>query len=103
MTRGISTETSYVGLGVTVAALLVMSLLAWLKRRTARATNNRALAADAIQSATCAFLTAFGLVGLAINAVFHIPWMDSIAALAMLPLFIIEGRRSSRADGCASG
>jgi len=31
------------------------------------------------------------LVGLAVNAVFHIAWMDSLAALVAVPLLIQEG------------
>jgi hypothetical protein len=58
-------------------ALIVMPLLAWGKRRTAHATNNsHALAADAVQSATCAYLAVLTLAGLAINAAFHIHWID---------------------------
>ncbi len=61
-------ETSYLGMIVTVAALAVMPILATLKRREARRTNNVALAADAVQSATCAYLALITLAGLAANA-----------------------------------
>jgi hypothetical protein len=56
-----------------------MPILAWAKRRTARLRNNRALAVDAVQSATCAYLAAVTLGGLAINAIWHIHWVDSVA------------------------
>jgi divalent metal cation (Fe/Co/Zn/Cd) transporter len=62
-------ETSCLGIGVTIAALIAMPLLAWFKRREARAANDRALAADAAQSATCAYLAAVTLAGLLIFAV----------------------------------
>ena len=58
-------------MAITVAALFAMPLLAWLKRREARRTHHPALAADAVQSATCAYLAVITLAGLAINAVFH--------------------------------
>lgn len=95
-------ETSRVGIGITVAALLIMPLLAWGKRRIARTTNNRALAADAIESATCAYMAAIALAGLAIHAIFRVPWVDSAAALAILPFLVIEGRRSMRGESCAT-
>lgn len=95
-------ETSCTGVGITAAALLIMPLLAWLKRRTARTTNNRALAADAVESAACAYMAGVALAGLAINAMFHVPWIDSAAALAILPLLIAEGRRSLRGESCAT-
>ena len=96
----IQPETSGLGIGITIAALIVMPLLAWGKRRTAYAIKNRALAADAVQSATCAYLAALTLAGLAINAAFHIHWIDSLAALAALPILIIEGRRAIRGENC---
>jgi divalent metal cation (Fe/Co/Zn/Cd) transporter len=53
-----------------------MPLLVWGKRKAAEATNNRALAADAVQSATCAYLAALTIAGLALNALFDIHWVD---------------------------
>jgi divalent metal cation (Fe/Co/Zn/Cd) transporter len=96
----VRSETSCSGIGITLAALVVMPVLAWLKRRTARTTNNGALAADAVQSATCAYLAAVTLAGLAINAIWHIHWIDSAAALLALPILIIEGRRALRGETC---
>jgi divalent metal cation (Fe/Co/Zn/Cd) transporter len=96
----IQAEASCLGLGITVAALFVMPLLAWGKRKVAKASNNRALAADAVQSATCAYLAALTIAGLGINAFFHIHWVDSAAALAAVPILIVEGRRAKRGEGC---
>lgn len=96
----VKAETSCSGIAVTLAALVVMPLLAWGKRRTARLTNNRALAADAVQSATCAYLAVLTLAGLAINAIWRIHWVDSAAALLALPILIIEGRRALRGESC---
>lgn len=100
LSYGIRPETSCSGMGITIAALIVMPLLAWLKRKTAQTTGNRALAADAVQSATCAYLAATTLIGLGVNAAFHIRWIDSIAALAALPILIVEGRRAIRGKNC---
>jgi divalent metal cation (Fe/Co/Zn/Cd) transporter len=93
-------ETSGLGMAVTALALVAMPLLAALKRRQARAMNNRALAADAAQSATCAYLAAVTLAGLAANALWQIAWVDSAAALAAVPILFIEGRRAWRGEGC---
>jgi divalent metal cation (Fe/Co/Zn/Cd) transporter len=97
---GVVPEASCSGIGITLAALVVMPVLAWAKRRIARTTNNRALAADAVQSATCAYLAALTLAGLAINGLWHIHWVDSVAALLALPILIIEGRRALRDESC---
>ena len=93
-------ETSSVGIGVTALALVVMPGLAWMKRRQARRMNNRALAADATQSATCAYLAGVTLAALLIFALWQIRWVDTVAALAAVPILIVEGRRAWRGEGC---
>lgn len=93
-------ETSGLGIAITVLALIAMPALAWLKRLEARRINNRALAADATQSATCAYLAAVTLAGLLIFAFWHIRWVDTVAALAATPILIIEGRRTWQGEGC---
>ena len=100
LARGSAAGTSCAGIGITIAALIVMPVLAWMKRRTARATDNRALAADAVQSATCAYLAAITLAGLGVNALFHIRWVDSAAALVAIPVLVVEGRKAMRGEGC---
>jgi divalent metal cation (Fe/Co/Zn/Cd) transporter len=93
-------ETSFSGIAITVAALIAMPVLASLKRREARRSNNAALAADAVQSATCAYIALITLTGLAINAAFHIAWFDSIAALAVVPILVKEGRSAWQGHAC---
>lgn len=93
-------EATYLGMGITAIALAVMPALAWLKRRQARVLDNPALAADATQSATCAYLAAVTLAGLAAFAIWHIAWIDTVAALVAVPIVIVEGRRTWRGEGC---
>jgi divalent metal cation (Fe/Co/Zn/Cd) transporter len=93
-------EASCVGMTVTIAALVAMPILAALKRREARRTGNVALAADAVQSATCAYLALVTLAGLAMNAMFHLPWFDSLAALLAIPILIYEGRSAWQGHTC---
>ena len=93
-------ETSVAGIAITIAALVAMPILALLKRREARRTGNVALAADAVQSATCAWLAAITLAGLALHAFFHIAWFDSLAALAATPLLLKEARAAWKGQAC---
>ena len=93
-------ETSRAGIGITVAALIAMPVLASLKRHEARRGRNAALAADALQSATCAYIALITLAGLAVNATFHLPWFDSLAALAAIPFLIQEGRSAWQGHAC---
>ena len=92
--------TSYAGIVITIAALIAMPVLAFLKRREARRSKNAALAADAVQSATCAYLALIALAGLAINAAFHIAWFDPIAALVAVPILVKEGRSAWQGHPC---
>ena len=79
-----------------------MPILATLKRRHARRTGNVALAADAVQSATCAYLALITLAGLALNAAFRIhPWFDPIAALLAVPILLHEANQARRGHTCA--
>ncbi len=98
---GARPEASLAGIGITAAALVVMPVLAWRKRTLARTTGNTALAADAVQSATCAYLAAITLVGLAANALFHVHWVDSVAALIAVPFLVREAKAAMRGEGCA--
>lgn len=97
---GIEPDRSWMGMAVTVAALIVMPLLSRAKKRTATSLGNRALAADAVQSAMCAYLAGITLGGLAINAVFQVRWIDPAAAIGAIPLLWAEGRRVRRGEGC---
>lgn len=93
-------ETSRSGIAITVAALLIMPALAFFKRKLGNASGNRALAADAVQSATCAYLAGITLVGLEANAIFQIHWIDPVAALIVLPILVVEGRNARRGKSC---
>jgi divalent metal cation (Fe/Co/Zn/Cd) transporter len=94
-------DTSCSGIGITIAALIAMPILASLKRREAQRIGNAALAADAVQSATCAYLALIALAGLSINAVFHLPWIDSVAALIAIPVLVREGWSAWQGHACA--
>jgi len=101
LARGSHVESSPLGIAITAIALIGMPTLAWLKRRQARVLNNRALAADAAQSATCAYLAAVTLAGLASFALWRISWVDTVAALAAVPILLVEGRRTWLGLGCS--
>ncbi len=93
-------DTSRLGMCVTIVALTIMPILSRAKRKTANLTGNRALAADAVQSATCAYLAGLTLVGLILNATLHIRWVDPLAALFAIPIIVIEARRALRGEVC---
>lgn len=93
-------KTTYVGIGILIAASLIMPWLAKEKRNLSSATSSAALRADAAQSSVCAYLSLGALVGLGINALWHIRWADPMAALVITPLIIWEGREAIRGRSC---
>jgi divalent metal cation (Fe/Co/Zn/Cd) transporter len=88
------------GIAILVAAAIVMPWLAKEKRRLSGATGSAALRADAAQSALCAYLSLIALAGLATIAIWRVKWADPIAALAVLPLIVWEGREAMRGKAC---
>jgi len=94
-------DSSFLGMAVTAGALLIMPLLAKMKREVATQTGNKALRADAVQSATCAYLAGLTLAGLLIRYIFGIHWIDPLAALLAVPILIVEGKRARNGQTCA--
>jgi divalent metal cation (Fe/Co/Zn/Cd) transporter len=91
---------TFLGIAILVAAAAVMPWLAKEKRRLSGATGSAALRADAAQSALCAYLSLIALAGLAINAIWHVKRADPIAALAIIPLVVWEGREAMLGKAC---
>jgi divalent metal cation (Fe/Co/Zn/Cd) transporter len=100
MAGQVKAERSLLGISITAGALVLMPILAWLKRRKAIETGDRALAADAVQSATCAYLAAITLAALCLQVFFPLRWLDPLAALCAIPILIVEGRRARMGESC---
>jgi divalent metal cation (Fe/Co/Zn/Cd) transporter len=45
-------------------------------------------------------MAAAALAGLIADATLHVRWVDSVAALAVLPLILIEARNAMRGESC---
>jgi divalent metal cation (Fe/Co/Zn/Cd) transporter len=83
-------ESSLVGIAISMAALLVMPWLAVSKRRISKRINSAALAGDAANSLTCAYMAATVLAGLLLNALFRLWWVEYVAALGFLVWLVKE-------------
>jgi divalent metal cation (Fe/Co/Zn/Cd) transporter len=84
-------QRSLVGIGILLAAVVVMPWLASRKRKLAVITSTAALKADATESALCGYVAWIALAGLVVNAIWNKPLADLIAALALTPLILREG------------
>lgn len=93
-------ESSPVGIGLAIASLVVMPLLARAKRRTGNALGSVTVVADSNQTKLCAYLSAILLGGLVLNATVGWWWADPLAALAIAALAVNEGREAWRGETC---
>ena len=96
-------DESIVGIILAALSLVIMPLLVRGKRRVAAAIGSRALAADAMQTALCTWLSAILLAGLLLNALVGWWWADPIAALVMVPIIVREGLEGVRGERCDDG
>lgn len=99
-------EESWAGLGLAVAAVIVMPILWQLKLRVARRIGSAALRADAACSVTCAYMPLVLLAGLALTRAFGWWWADALASLGLLYFVIREGREAleeAKGHACSCG
>jgi len=92
-------ETSPVGIGLAVIAAVAMPILAKAKLQIAGKIASRSLRADAMETITCGYLAWILLAGLALNAVTHWWWVDSVASLGIIPLLVHEGWEAVADEG----
>ena len=81
---GIRPEASLLGVAVALGAVMIMPFLWIQKNRIGKETNCAPLSMDAVQSATCFFMSVALLVGLLVNYLFGISWMDYVATGVIL-------------------
>src|SRR6266702_5549077 len=96
------THESVWGIVIGLVAKIGMPILAAYKSKVATRLNSRALRADAIESITCGYLSIVLMIGLAATWLLGWWWLDSVAALALIPLLIKEGHEAVGA-GCDCG
>jgi divalent metal cation (Fe/Co/Zn/Cd) transporter len=97
-------DRSLVGIGILIAAAVMMPWLANRKRKLAVVTSSAVLKADAAESALCGYMAWIALAGLVVNAIWNKPWADPVAALALTPLILREAWEAAHSPklGCAS-
>jgi divalent metal cation (Fe/Co/Zn/Cd) transporter len=102
LVEGRAPARSLVGIVLAVLSLLVMPLLARLKRRIASRLRSGALEAETRQTETCAWLSAILVIGLGLNAWLGWWWADPAAAIAMVPFIAWEGLQALRGRTCCA-
>src|SRR6266478_1763725 len=95
------THESAWGILIGVVAKIGMPILAGYKLKVAARLNSRALRADAIESITCGYLSIVLMIGLAATRLLDWWWLDSVAALALIPFIIKEARAAISGESCS--
>jgi divalent metal cation (Fe/Co/Zn/Cd) transporter len=94
------THESVWGILIGLIAKIGMPILAAYKLKVAVRLNSRALRADAIESITCGYLSIVLIIGLAATWLLGWWWLDSVAALALIPFLIKEAGAAIRGESC---
>ena len=93
-------DTSVVGIGLALASVVVMPVLAVAKKRTGRAMGSTTVVADSNQTKLCSYRSAILLVGLVLNAVGGWWWADPVAGVGIAVLALNEGREAWNGRTC---
>jgi divalent metal cation (Fe/Co/Zn/Cd) transporter len=98
---GAHAETSYLGIGLTIATLAICQPLGLAKRRLGAKLGSTATVGEGTQNLLCGYLAIAVLAGLVLNALFGIWWLDPLVALGIAGVALQEGRKALRGEGCA--
>jgi divalent metal cation (Fe/Co/Zn/Cd) transporter len=90
--------TSWLGIGLSVASLIVMPVLGVTKRRLGARLDSAATSGEGTQNLLCAYLAAAVLAGLLANTLLGWWWLDPVVALGIAVLAVWEGVEAWRGE-----
>ena len=96
-------ETSWLGIGLTLAALAICQPLGYAKRRLGTRLNSGATVGEGTQNLLCGYMALAVLAGLLTNALFGLWWLDPVVALFIAGVALQEGWRAWRGVACGGG
>ncbi|MNX64849.1 Cation efflux family protein [compost metagenome] len=99
-------EPGPLGIGLAIASVIIMPIIATAKKRIGTAIDSQALKAEANCTWVCAYMSATLLIGLLATRYLGWWWADPLAALGILYWIVGEGRegfeRAAGRDTCCS-
>lgn len=95
-------EAGWLGISITVAALLFMPLLSHAERKVGIGLGSAAMMTDAKQTDFCMYQAGIVLCGLIVHRLFGISWADNAAALLLVPLLVRAGILALRGVQCCA-
>jgi divalent metal cation (Fe/Co/Zn/Cd) transporter len=93
-------ETTWLGIGLSIATLCICPRLGRAKLRLGEQLGSPATAGEGRQNLTCSYLAVAVLVGLLANTLLGIWWLDPLVALGIAALALTEGHRAWRGTPC---
>jgi len=93
-------ESSWVGIGLSVASVILMPLLGRAKHRIGAALGSSATAGEGSQNLLCAYMAGGVLAGLVANTLLGAWWLDAVVALGIAVIAVREGREAWRGELC---
>jgi len=91
---GEAPDSSPVAVGLLVASIVVMPVLAAMKRRVGRRLQDNLILADAAETRICVLLSISTLAGLLLHALTGAVWLDPVAAFVIAAFAVHEGREA---------
>ncbi len=91
-------EESLVGIGLAIASVTFMPVVAFWKLRIAAKGNLRSIASEAKETVACSALSLTLLAGLVANAALGWWWLDAVTALLLVPWLLREGLEGIRGE-----
>jgi divalent metal cation (Fe/Co/Zn/Cd) transporter len=96
------THESVWGILIGAVAKVGMPILAAYKLKVAARLNSRALRADAVESITCGYLSIVLMIGLAATRLLGWWWLDSVAAISLIPFITKEAHAAISGEACSA-
>jgi len=93
-------RTSWPGIGLAIASLIVMPALGAAKRRLGARLDSAATAGEGTQNLLCAYLAAAVLAGLLASTLLGWWWLDPVVALGIAGLAVREGIEAWHGEEC---
>ena len=93
-------RTSWLGIGLSIASLIVMPALGVAKRRLGARLDSAATAGEGTQNLLCAYLATAVLAGLLANTLLGWWWLDPAVALGIAGLAAREGIEAWHGEEC---
>ena len=103
LAQGRGAERSIIGILVLGLSLTLMPLLSLAKLWVAAQTKLPVLAAEAKETVACSYLSLSTFIGLVVIALAGWWWIDSAAALLMVPWLVKEGLEGLKMKNCYEG